>query len=253
VDGKEVVEHYTLPYSQDTLRAWWRVLGLVMRDAMADLDLDRDPMRRVKPPKVNVKPKREQGTLSRDQVQLLLDNAKQYTPTRYAEIATMVLTGMRAGEVYALRFEDIDFEKESINVQRSVWKGEEGTTKTDDPRIVPLHPTLAQVLQEQGLTLNRKKHRGLKSGLVFPSDNGGFRLANSLYDALELAVEAAKIDIHVTPQVLRRTFNTLMMLAGTDRIALRAIMGHTSEEMTQRYSGVGLDVKKAAVRNLFGD
>ena len=165
----------------------------------------------------------------------------------------MVLTGMRAGEVYALRFDDIDFEKESIDVSRAVWKGEEGTTKTEDPRIVPLHPKLAEVLQDQRRSLIRKQHRGLKSGLVFPSDTGGHRNANSLYDALELAVEAAKIDLHVTPQVLRRTFNTLMMLAGTDRIALRAIMGHTSEEMTRRYSGVGLDVKRAAVTKLCGE
>ena len=253
VGGKIVVETYTEPYSQDTLRAWWRVLGLMMRDAMADLDLDRDPMLRVKPPKVNVKPKRERGTLSREQVQDLLDAALQYSPSRHAEIATMVLTGMRAGEVYALRFDDIDFEKESVDVSRAVWKGEEGTTKTEDPRIVPLHPKLAEVLQDQRRSLIRKQHRGLKSGLVFPSDTGGHRNANSLYDALELAVEAAKIDLHVTPQVLRRTFNTLMMLAGTDRIALRAIMGHTSEEMTRRYSGVGLDVKRAAVTKLFGE
>ena len=118
---------------------------------------------------------------------------------------------------------------------------------------LPLHPKLAELLQLQRQTLVRTQHRGLKSGLVFPSDTGGHRSANSLYDALELAVEAAKIDLHVTPQVLRRTFNTLMMLAGTDRIALRAIMGHTSEEMTRRYSGVGLDVKRAAVTKLFGE
>ena len=99
----------------------------------------------------------------------------------------------------------------------------------------------------------REQHCGLKSGLVFPSDFGTHRTPQSLYESLGVAVEAAGIKIHVTPQVLRRTFNTLMMLSGTDRIALRAIMGHSSEEMTRRYAGINLDVKQAAVTRLFGE
>ena len=70
-------------------------------------------------------------------------------------------------------------------------------------------------------------------------------------EPLELAAKAAGIQQAVTPQVLRRTFNTLIMLAGADRITLRAMMGHTSEEMTERYSGVSTEAKQAAVVRLF--
>ena len=52
------------------------------------------------------------------------------------------------------------------------------------------------------------------------------------------------------PQVLRRTFNTLMVEAGVDRIVLRSQMGHCSEEMTERYAGVSVEAKLAAVRRL---
>lgn len=224
----------------------------VASDAMAELDLDRDPMARIKRPKVGGRLKRERGTLSRVEVQALLDAAKQFVPQRFAEIAAMALTGGRAGEVYALKWGDLDYAMESIEVQRSHWKGHEGPTKTDDPRTVPLHPSLAAILQEHRERLVREQHCGLKSGLVFPNDFGTHRTPQSLYESLGVAVEAAGIKIHVTPQVLRRTFNTLMMLSGTDRIALRAIMGHTSEEMTRRYAGVNLDVKQAAVTHLFG-
>ena len=247
--GDNAAQH---PYSQDTLRAWWRVLRLLMYDAMDDLRLEHNPILRVKPPKVSVKPKKERGTLSRAEVMALLAAAKQFVPQRHAEIAAMALTGMRAGEIYALRWEDIDYDKESIEVQRSHWKGHEAPTKTDDPRVVPLHPFLADILKEHRKFLVREQHRGLESGLVFPSDIGTFRGPQSVYEAMSVAVEAAGIRIHVTPQVLRRTFNTLLVLAGTDRIALRAIMGHTSEEMTRRYAGVNLDVKQAAVTHLFG-
>ncbi len=240
------------PYSQPTLRAWWRVLRLMMYDAIDDLHLPHNPILRVPPPKVAVGLKRERGTLSLKDVQALLASAKQFVPQRFAEIATMVLTGMRAGEVYALHWTDIDFPKEAIEVQRSHWKGHEGPTKTDDPRIVPLHAELAEILQEHRQYMVREQHPGLKSGLVFPSDFGGYRVPQSIYSAMDVAVEGAGISIHVTPQVLRRTFNTLMMLSGTDRITLRAMMGHSSEEMTRRYAGVNLDVKQQAVTQLFG-
>jgi integrase len=80
-----------------------------------------------------------------------------------------------------------------------------------------------------------------------PTD-GEFR--TSTHKPLELAALAAGVDVRVTPQVLRRTFNTLMVHAGVDRIVLRSQMGHCSEEMTQRYAGVSVEAKLAAVHRL---
>jgi integrase len=39
----------------------------------------------------------------------------------------------------------------------------------------------------------------------------------------------------VTPRVLRRTVNTLMVGAGVDRLVIRSILGHSSESMTETY------------------
>jgi integrase len=63
-------------------------------------------------------------------------------------------------------------------------------------------------------------------------------------------VEAAKLAVRVPPQVLRRTFNTLMVQAGIDRIVLRSQMGHCSEQMPQRYSGIPIQAKELAVARL---
>jgi len=59
-----------------------------------------------------------------------------------------------------------------------------------------------------------------------------------------------EVSIKVTPQVLRRTFNTLMLLAGVDRVVLRSQMGHCSEEMTERYAGIRNEAKVEAVKQL---
>lgn len=207
---------------------------------------------RVRPPESPVGPSREARTLTEVDLGRYLEAVQQYSPDRYVEILLMGLTGMRPGEVYGLKWDCVDFEGERIIVKRGVSNGIlTETTKTKAQRIVPIHPDLALALQEHRQRMIRDQHPGLATNLVFPSSRGKLRFPQSLAKVHALACDAAKIDIHVTPQVLRRTFNTLLVRAGVDRITLRAMMGHTTEQMTERYAGVALADKKAAVVNLF--
>ena len=89
--------------------------------------------------------------------------------------------------------------------------------------------------------------------LIFPSRTGSIREPGSLHKPLADAGDRAGVGIKVGPQVLRRTFNTLMVGAGVDRTVLRAQMGHCSEEMTERYTGVSIEAKRAAVELIEGD
>ena len=77
------------------------------------------------------------------------------------------------------------------------------------------------------------------------------RLPQAIRPTFLLAAEAAKLDQVVSPQVLRRGFNTALLRAGVDRIVLRSILGHCSEEMTARYAGVDSADKKAAILKVF--
>lgn len=95
------------------------------------------------------------------------------------------------------------------------------------------------------------QHPGLHGNWVFPSDKGGMRLPQSSHKAFNLATEKAKIDQKISPQVLRRTMNTMLIRAGVDRIVLRSMMGHVSEEMTERYAGVDPRDKREAILKVF--
>ena len=80
---------------------------------------------------------------------------------------------------------------------------------------------------------SRNTHRSFLIVVVLfvaSADHGGLRLPQSAAKIYEHGREAAKLDIRVGPQVLRRTLNTLMLRAGVDRITLRAILGHSSEK-----------------------
>ncbi len=159
---------------------------------------------------------------------------------------------MRAGELYALEWDDIDRPGERLFIRRAVWRGEVGTTKTNAEREVPMPPLVADALEAHRAWMIREQHPGLSTGLVFPSDVGTHRWPSSLRKALDLACDGARLDIRVSAPVLRRTFNTLMVAQAVDRIVLRSIIGHSSEEMTERYAGVRLEEKAAAVARLVG-
>ena len=238
-------------YAHGTVTGWWRILVQILRDAAADFDLP-DPTRRVRPPESPRRDVRETRVLTDEELGKFLDAAQQYAPDHYVAILTMARTGMRVGEVYALKWDSVDVSRQEIIVRRTVSGGRiSETTKTHAPRVVPMHSSLVDALREHRKQMMADNHPGLKEGWVFPNVNGSMRLPQSVRKAFDLAREGARIDQVVSPQVLRRTLNTLMIRDGVDRIILRSIMGHCSEAMTARYAGVDSKDKRDAILRVF--
>lgn len=242
--------HDGLLYSTATVQSWWRVLRNVLRDAHAQGYLREDITARQEAPHTGVRDRQEKRTLKAEQLRELVDAAKHFTPTRHAEIATLAYTGMRPGEMYALLWEDIDLATDEIRVAKNVWNGEVGTTKTGKARAVPIPAFLSDILKTHRAGQMRDQHPGLEAGIVFPADHGGYRLSNSLRKPLGLLREHLGFDATVSPQVLRRTYNTIVR-DHADRIVLRSIVGHSSEQMTELYSHVDMGAKRLAVERAF--
>lgn len=240
------------PYSRYTVMGWWDLLRMVLRDACADLQLPIDPTARVRGPQVRVARKREQGTLSLAELGRLLDAAQTFCPQRHAEIVVLAYTGMRVGELYGLKWEDLDRSGASLTVRRSVSDGVVGLPKTGDARVVYAPPIVLDALETHRLEQLAAQHPGLAEGWIFPAAHGGPRDGASLRAPLALASEGAKLSIKVGPQILRRTFNTLLIGAGVDKLVLRAQMGHSSERIQERYTGFSVADKRAAVTRGLG-
>ena len=251
--AEEQVKTDGSPYSEGALRTWWRPMAQMLRDLSADYDLS-DPTRRIRPPEApEVALVREQGTLSIKQVQTLLTDAQKIAPKRYAEIVTLATTGVRAGELFALKWDAINFERGEILIRRSISMGKlTETTKTKAWRTVPMAPLLADVLRVHRRAQVARHGLGWAADLVFPSYRGTPRSTGSLKKTFVALGVHHDYGQSTGPQVLRRTFNTLLLAAQVDQITIRAMMGHTSAAMTQRYAGVRMDEKRAAVLNLFG-
>lgn len=239
------------PYSTHTVRGWYRIAKIMFADAAADGHIDADPTLRVPPPTTEVVTVQERDTLSAWELGRLVASAKKHVPNRYAEIVTMAYTGMRSGEVYGLTWDCVKFREGLLIVRWAVsYRKLVRSTKTSAPREVPLPDIVAQAL------LEHRPNDWRAGDLVFPSDvgtpRGGDTLKRPLQKAARLSSEIPwrNIEVHVTPQVLRRTLNTLLIANGVDRIVQRSMMGHTSEQMTERYAGVRLEDKREAVLRL---
>lgn len=241
-------------YATATVQGWWRVFLQVLKDAHADGKLSGEVWRRIDAPDTGVRRRREQRTLTADELADLVEICRGSYPQRYAEVATLGYTGLRAGELYALEWDDIDLTRGRIVVSKSVWRAEHVTsTKTQDPRRVAAPDLVVDALEQHRERLMREQHPGLEQGLAFPADGGGYRLPQSIGKTLRAIEDDVETDVHLTPQVLRRTYNDLLRKAQVDRIVLREQMGHTDEPMTERYSSVDFDEKRDAVTRVFDE
>jgi integrase len=159
---------------------------------------------------------------------------------------------MRRGELLALRWEDyVDGE---LRVERSVWRRQEKSTKTDDPRRIVVVKPLAEALAEQRHWLVASQHPGLSSGLVFPASPlqaragatrrgtdvvSWYRSPTIFKEPLRKVVDAAGItDISAH---MRRTWENLMREAGVDQLA-----GWRSEKAQAIYATVAKEERDAA-------
>lgn len=238
-------------YATASVRSWWRVLRGMLRDAYAEGYLEKEITSRLGPPDTGVYGRQEKGTLTSEDLGRLVQAARRFQPRRYAEVVTLAYSGMRIGELYGLHWEDVDFDTKSITIRRSVWRGEVGTTKTGKARHIPCPSLVFEALREHRQGQLKEQTPGLARGIVFPSIEGEYRRGTSLKKPLNLLADHLDLPVRVTPQVLRRTFNTLLVAAQVDRIVLRSITGHSSEQMTEHYSGIGVELKRAAIERVF--
>ncbi len=237
------------PFSQATLDQWWRIFKLLTSDIATDYGLAA-PTHRMKGPVSPVRKRREYRTLTTEQLGRLLSSVEENYPQWLAEVTLLAYSGMRAGELYALTWDDVDELAGVIHVRHAVWKSEVGTVKTDEPREIALTKSLRDLLKGHRAQQLKDQHPGLRLGLLFPGEHGGHRGPEALRNMLRSASISAQLPLKATAQVLRRTFNTLLLQQGVDRIVLQSQMGHSSDEMTSRYAGIQASAKQAAVEGL---
>lgn len=246
-----------VPYAHSTLRGWWgRIKELINGLYLAGY-CDRrlvDWCRDRRGPSSNVAPRREKNTLTLDELRQFVERAQAMAPKRYSEIVTLAYTGMRAGELYGLEWQHVDYDKAVIHIEQSVSRsGKIKGTKTGRNRTAPMMPAVGEALRSHRKYLMRTQNPGLREGIIFPTRDGTRRISQSLHKPMRRIAESCGIDVKVAPQVLRKTFITLMGNAGVRREMVKAITGHETDAMHDHYTEIRDEDRRIAVDRLFGE
>ncbi len=160
---------------------------------------------------------------------------QQYSPRYYPLFLTGLRTGMRLGELIALRPGDLDFNGRFIEVRRAFSRGRLTTPKNGKSRRVDMSKGLAETLKQH--LVNRKKE-ALKKGwgeppeLLFYNEAGNRIDINGIrklvfYKCLEKA-GLRRIRIHD----LRHTYATLRISKGDNILDVSKQLGHHSIKIT---------------------
>ena len=142
---------------------------------------------------------------------------------------TAAFTGLRMGELLALRWRDVDFAGEAVRVRASYSTGQLTTPKSGKVRAVPLAPAVAAALAP----LSRRENWVGDDDLVFVGIAGEYLDGSALRRRYKVALGAADLR-PLRFHDLRHTFGT-RMIAQADIRRVQEWMGHADVQTTMRY------------------
>ncbi len=142
---------------------------------------------------------------------------------------TAAFTGLRMGELLALRWRDVDFTGSAVRVRASYSMGTLTTPKSGKVRSVPMAPDVAAALARAA---GRERFVG-DDDLVFVSDLGTYVDGSALRRRYKVALEAAGLRA-LRFHDLRHTFGT-RMIATADIRRVQEWMGHADVQTTMKY------------------
>lgn len=142
---------------------------------------------------------------------------------------TAAFTGLRMGELLALRWRDVDFAGSVVRVRASYAAGRLTTPKSGKVRSIPLAPDVAEVLARLG---SRERFTG-DDDLVFPGAAGEHLDGSALRRRFKAALGRAGLRA-LRFHDLRHTFGT-RMIATADIRRVQEWMGHADVQTTMKY------------------
>lgn len=143
--------------------------------------------------------------------------------------AILLLTGARKSNVMAMRFAEIDFE-------RQIWRIPK--TKNSDPLSVPLVAQAVQILQA--------RRESVKGDWVFPARRGKTPHITEPKTAWARIIKRANLE-GVRQHDLRRTLGSWQAASGSSLPIIGKSLGHKSQQATAIYSRLDIDPVRESV------
>ncbi len=201
-------------------------------------------------------PKREMRVLTREEQALFAAYLAEDMDECKFGVLLALLTGMRIGEVCALRWEDVSLSERIVKVGATMQRlrdydsGQEGRTKVvvsvpksdSSRRVIPL--------TDYGMRLCRSQWREDPSAYVLTGEAGRYLEPRVLQYRLRRYTEACGLEgVHF--HTLRHSFATRCVEVDFELKSLSEILGHASPRITlERYVHTSLALKRDNMQKL---
>jgi integrase len=206
-----------------TVKGLRTLFGTVMAAAEADEIIPSNPVRKTRFPRRGLV--KERVDIAPEKIRELLTALPE--PSR-SLAQLLVFTGLRIGELLALRWRDVDLERCGLRVTQSVYEGHFDEPKSKrSKRSVPLGAKSIEILAA-------RKPAGVNpDALVFGTDKGTPLDRRNLANR-QLKPTCKKIGLMgVGWHWLRHANATLLDAVGTPLGTVQALLGHSSSEVTR--------------------
>ena len=214
----------------------------------------------------------EDNYLEKHELKMFLDAAKDPNGPKdnHAIFFTLAWTGLRVGELVALKWKDIDFEDQTINITKTFYnptnntkkfkllppKTEGSIRKIDvEEDVIKVLKRLKAMQNEVKLSVGKEYYDG---DFVFGRLTGPYYGYPHFVKTIEnrmkqLMKKLPSIKKHLTPHSLRHTHTSLLAEAGVELLQIMDRLGHNDDETTtQVYLHITKERKKEASQK-FGE
>jgi len=237
----------------NTVGVMQSVLSTALNQAVYDGLIPANPCARVR--KASKRGNARVRSLSQDEASRL---SGAVAGTRDEALITLALrTGMRQGELAALRWDDADLEAERpyVEVRRSAdtrTKTVITPTKTGEERRVGIGPRTVALLARHRASQRKERLAAASwedSGWVFPNTKGKVRRRDSVMRSFRAALVQAGLPTEIRFHDLRHTAATHALRAGRPIHEVSKMLGHADPAMTlRRYAHVLEDMTDETAR-----
>ncbi|MDR2107753.1 MAG: site-specific integrase [Holosporaceae bacterium] len=201
-----------------------------------NLYLGDNPVSKIKKPTCD---NRRIRFLTKKEANALLEYLKGVSRQLHDMAFLSLYCGLRAGEIFSLTWNDVDFEHEILSIK---------DTKSGQNRNAIMTPDAKKMLEEN-------KRNPNSNGFVFISTVG--TKTNAVSKSFARAVEALGFNNGIDDprqkvvfHTLRHTYASWLVMSGVDLYTVQKLMGHSTISMTERYSHLAPDHLKKAVKML---
>jgi integrase len=239
-----------------TVRRVHQIINSCLTQAEKNRLLSWNPAKATKLPKLESKEVRAMSQKEMDKFLAVLDGERWE-----AAFICLLGTGLRQGELLALRWQDVDLRNRTIKVSQAMARTKEKGLVFDEPktakskRVIPLLKYVVKALRQHKVRQAEIKLAAGENfqdhGLVFCTDVGTPIYPRNFTQKFYILREKAGISSDLNLHALRHTFATRLLEEGENLKVLQELLGHTDIGTTANtYAHVSPELMREAVSKL---